>query len=71
VRIRAAVQDAGFIEVNVGFEEAGAYKLVLGIEHRAGRGRDAGLQQLDFIGHDADVHAGRVVVEVGVFNEQV
>jgi hypothetical protein len=71
VRIWAAVQDTGFVEVNVRFEEAGAYKLVLGIKHRAGRGRDTGFEQLNFIGHDADVHAGRVVVEVGVFDEQV
>lgn len=66
---RAAVQDAGFVEVNVGFEKAGAHKLVLSIEHGAGRGCDAGFEQLNFVGHDTDVYPGWVVVEVGVFDE--
>ena len=68
----AAVDDAGFFEMDVGFAQAGADEAALGIVRLGGIGHEVGADDSDFAGFDPDIDGlvGRVR-EAGVAEDEV
>ena len=54
---RAAVENAALVQVDVGFDQAGACEMTFGIEHR-GIGHQVGFDRDDLAGPDTDIDRG-------------